>query len=223
MYRFIWKYFFSEIDVTAGPAILHRSVRCAETCPAGPPGEPGEKGAKGDQGHIGYPGRHGEFSDGSKLGWCYLETQLRSLGYTYFLEKVTSTSKDIIVIKSPSTKVFYDSLFLCKSICGLLLKPESVEENDEILSILKRNGILSHYFIRISDQDETSGKQRSKEGIWRDTIDNSLITFTHWEKGQPSAANSAYDFAYVYYPTGQWRDTVVSSSYAYIICELPTY
>ena len=208
-----------------------------ETCPAGPPGPPGEKGAKGDLGRasygISYPTRNvPEIRNASRSsepgwiynpGWCYLETQLRSLGYTYFLERVTPTSKDIIVIKSSSNRAFYDSLFLCKSICGLMFKPESIEENEEVLSILKRNGINSNYLIRISDKDETSDRQRSKEGIWRDTTDDSPITFTHWEKGHPSAANSNYDFAYVYYQTGYWRDTTVSSGYPYIICELPTY
>ena len=148
-----------------------------ETCPAGPPGPPGEKGAKGDLGRasygISYPTRNvPEISNATRSsgwiynpGWCYLETQLRSLGYANFLERITPTSKDIIVIKSSSNRAFYDSLFLCKSICGLLLKPESAEENEEVLSILQRNGINSNYFIRISDKDETSDRQRSKEGI----------------------------------------------------------
>ena len=35
-----------------------------------------------------------------------------------------------------------------------MFKPESIEENEEVLSILKRNGINSNYFIRISDKDE---------------------------------------------------------------------
>ena len=217
----------SEIDPlsesTARPGILHRSARCVETCPAGPPGPPGEKGAKGDLGRINYPLRNAETGNGSKPGWCYLETQLlESFGYTYFLEKINSTSKEIVVIKASSAKSLYESFFLCKSVCGLLLKPNTLEENDEVNAILTRNGINTGLWIRITDKDEQKGgKQTSKEGIWRDTTNNQRVRFTNWAKGQPSAASSSYDYAYLYYPDGKWHDATLSSSFAHIVCELP--
>ena len=68
------------------------------------PDQPGVKGDKGELSHIENPARDAKFRDVSKLGWCYLETKLTALGYKFFLEQTTSTSKNIIVIKPPSPK-----------------------------------------------------------------------------------------------------------------------
>ena len=122
-------------------------------------------------------------------------------------------------------KDFHESLFLCKSICGLLLKPTSLDENNEISSICERNGISGHSIpIRITDKDLTekvSGRQISKEGIWRDILNNERISFTNWNKGQPSGRSSSYDYAYMNYGTGKWKDYDGSYEWPYFVCELP--
>ena len=79
--------------------------------------------------------------------WCNLERNLES--DLFILEKLVSTSKNIIFVDR--YKGFSDTLFLCKSICGRMFKPTSQYENDEVHSIMKRNGAQgsTHHSARV--------------------------------------------------------------------------
>ena len=219
-----------------------KSAACSQTCPAGPPGSPGLDGAKGDSGEKGDhgekgvngekgdPGIHGQMGSkgdrGEKgeckvknnPGWCYLDKfylEAKAKKYTYFFEKVPSTSKHIIVIESSEGKKFTETLFLCSSICGRMFLPTSKKENDEIFSILGENNVKSTIrsaWIRISDE--------GTEGTWKDAENKMLVNFTNWASGQPNGkADSTEDYGMMI-TDGKWADTVPSTIRYLIICEL---
>ena len=210
-----------------------KSAACSQTCPAGPPGPPGQDGAKGDPGRDGKLGPKGDpGTSGSKgergetgeckikqnPGWCYLDKfykEAKLKKYTYFFEKIPSTSKNIIVIESLTySKKLSETLFLCTSICGRMLLPISQKENDEVFSILGRIGVSSLYaWIRISDV--------GKEGIWRDIENDAMVNFTNWHSGHPSSSKSNYDYASMD-SVGKWyAHTEENYKRTTIICELP--
>ena len=199
-----------------------KSAACSQTCPAGPPGPPGRDGAKGDSGEKGDPGINGTNGIQGRMGsrnpgWCYLDKfylDAKLKKYTYFFEKLPSTSKHVIVIESSTTKKFSETLFLCGSICGRMFLPTSKKENDEVYSILGRNGVSSKSaWLRVSDE--------GKENIWRDVESKVLVNFTNWNSGQPNGASDS-DEDYVTISTdGKWWDSKPSSTQKTIICELP--
>ena len=116
------------------------------------------------------------------------------------------------MIKSSPGKTNDQTRFLCASICGRMLSPSSQKENDEVASILERNGASGTVWIRISDTD--------KDGVWIDIENNSPINFTNWASEQP---RYNHDFAYILYPSSKWYGYPGSDSgkFRTIICELP--
>ena len=154
------------------------------------------------------------------LGWCYLEHSLISGSAVYLptipnrfvIEKLVTTSKDVIFIHSHESLGFDETLFLCKSICGRLFRPTSQNENDEIPLIMKRIGATVGFHIRLSDRD--------KEGNWQDPENNNVANFTNWASGQPSNFNHKYDYAWLRRSDGKWTDSDSGMS-STIVCELP--
>ena len=150
------------------------------------------------------------------LGWCNLE---RNLGSDLFIhEKLVSTSKNIIFVDR--YKGFYDTLFFCKSICGRMFKPDSQNENDEVHSIMKRNGAWD-FFIRLTFSIEESFGMDSagffnKEGIWRDPETEEIANFTNWGNGEYMNSES---YALFHKSDGKWYETSDTSSM--VVCELP--
>ena len=170
---------------------------------------------KGDPGISGAKGEPGEYKIGQKSGWCYLDKfymEAKTKKFTYFFEKLPSTSKNIGVIELPSGKNYFDTLFLCTSVCGRMFLPSSQKENDEIVSILGRNNMLNSFWIRFSDA--------GREGSWRDIENNAIVNYTNWNSGQPSSSKSTYDYTYMYQSSGKWRSTS-DQSFSAVICELP--
>ena len=221
----------NSLEIHSSPITASvKSAACSQTCPAGPAGPPGIDGAKGDSGRDGQMGPKGDPGiSGTKgergdkgdckvkqnVGWCYLDKfykEAKLKKYTYFFEKVPSTSKNIIVIESPSGKKHSESLFLCASICGRMLLPVSEKENDEVFSMLGTNGVTSfHAFIRISDA--------GKEGVWRDVEHKAFVNYTNWSSGKPSSSQSSYDYASLN-SNGKWYAHSESDTRRTIICEL---
>jgi len=85
--------------------------------------------------------------------------------------------------------------------------PISQNENDEVHSIMKRNGAWD-FFIRLTDSN--------KEGIWRDPETDEIANFTNWGNGEYINRES-----YVLFDKsdGKWYETSDSSSM--VVCELP--
>lgn len=104
-------------------------------------------------------------------------------------------------------KGFFDTLFFCKSICGRMFKPTSQNENDEIYSIMKRNGAWD-FFIRLTDS--------TKKGIWRDPENDEIANFTNWGKDESMNSESYILFTK---NDGKWYKTSDTSSM--VVCELP--
>ena len=136
------------------------------------------------------------------LDWCNLERNLES--DLFILEKLVSTSKKIIFVDR--YKGFFDTLFFCKSICGRMFIPISQNENDEVHSIMKRNGAWD-FFIRLTDSN--------KEGIWRDPETDEIANFTNW--GYDESMSESY--VLFSKKDGKWYETSDSSSM--VVCELP--
>ena len=89
--------------------------------------------------------------------------------------------------------------------------PSSQKENDEVSSILRRNGVSGAAWIRISDV--------YKEGVWIDIENNAPVNFTNWASDQPNTRYN-YDFAYIS-SNREWYAHERDAQFRNIICELP--
>ena len=115
-------------------------------------------------------------------------------------------------------------MFLCKSVCGLLLKPISLEENDEISLILRGSGVRKGFWLRITDEEESKYTRQSREAIWKDFLNEKTINFTNWADEEPSDYNYArtirHDYARMIPSNGKWYSTGSSGKHiSYIVCE----
>ena len=128
------------------------------------------------------------------------------------------------MIDYPSGKTNDQSRFLCAGICGRMFLPSSQKENDEVSSILRRNGVIKSAWIRISDVDN--------KGIWRDIENNASVIFTNWASGHPNTSlfQDPRELANIN-PNSEWysmlsftrdyRNDKHSTKLNSIICELP--
>ena len=162
---------------------------------------------------VSKPARDATFVDSKpkSLDWCNLERNLKS--DLFIVEKLVSTSKNIIFVDR--YKGFFDTLFFCKSICGRMFKPTSQNENDEVHSIMKRNGAWD-FFIRLTYSTEDSSGFLSKEGVWRDPETDEIANFTNWGNGEYINRES---YVLFHKSDGKWYETSDTSSM--VVCELP--
>ena len=90
-----------------------------------------------------------------------------------------------------------------------MFKPTSQNENDEVHSIMKRNGAWD-FFIRLTSSAEDSA------GIWRDPETDEIANFTNWGYQEDMNRES---FALFNKSDGKWYETSDTSSM--VVCELP--
>ena len=212
--------------------------------PMGPPGVAGPPGLQGTPGTDGFPGSPGKNGTSGNPGtpgttgppgrsitcspwkseWNNLDIILSNIKYK---QKTLRSSKKIIFVKRRGT--FNIAVKVCQSICGKIVLPVSLEENQEIQQFIMENVGMQDAWIRISDI--------MQENVWRDTFDQSKwFGFTDWyaKTREPNNYKGLEHNAVIYsggtkrirrrdgkpgWEGGTWND-IRGDRHRYIICEL---
>ena len=193
------------------------------------PGSPGKNGTSGNPGTPGTPGTTGPPGRSItcspwKSEWNNLDIILSNIKYK---QKTLRSSKKIIFVKRRGT--FNIAVKVCQSICGKIVLPVSLEENQEIQQFIMENVGMQDAWIRISDI--------MQENVWRDTFDQSKwFGFTDWyaKTREPNNYKGLEHNAVIYsggtkrirrrdgkpgWEGGTWND-IRGDRHRYIICEL---
>ena len=99
-----------------------------------------------------------------------------------------------------------------------MFKPTSQNENDEVHSIMKRNGAWD-FFIRLTSSTKfaiDSAGFPNEETIRRDPETDEIANFTNWGNGEYIKSES---YALFNKSDGKWYET--SDTSAMVVCELP--
>ena len=102
----------------------------------------------------------------AKLEWCNLD------GHEVIVQKRLRTSKEIIVVDDIEDQTYQKAKSVCENICGNLYFPSTMNETDEVESVLElpRNGYV---WLRIT-YNETTGK-------WYDPEYKETLTFVNFD------------------------------------------
>lgn len=90
--------------------------------------------------------------------------------------------------------------------------------------LVKINNYAEEYWLHYQEESRGGGRwwiganDRSKEGVWRWSVDNHLLGYTNWDAGEPNNYGSGEDCAVDGWSGGTWRD-VKCSLYRRYICE----
>ncbi|XP_063042201.1 mannose-binding protein C-like [Engraulis encrasicolus] len=187
-------------------------------------GEPGEPvpGPPGKVGPVGPPGPRGENGEVGPPGPVTTDPLTKSL----LADVHRIASRLSLLEKAASFRVFrkvgvkyyatdgledtFDAgLKFCRDRGGDVVLPKSEEEN-EAAAEMSTPGMHQHEWIRATD--------RETEGTFLDT-DDSPLTFTKWQTGEPNNYKGKEDCVYVNRANKLWNDCVCSAKYL-VVCEI---
>ena len=91
----------------------------------------------------------------TKHDWCNLDN------YEIAVQQRLNSSKDFIVVDEIDANTYYKAKRVCEDICGRLFLPSTPKENDEVLSVLDRDGNvyafdIEYVWLRMT-YNETAG------------------------------------------------------------------
>ena len=134
--------------------------------------------------------------------WCNLDSH-----NVIFQTNLMTTAKKVTLLKPNVKKNFRQSKKICDSICGDLYFPSTLEENNEVATLMRERDIYD-LLLRISDIEQ--------EWEWKDPDHKEVLHFTNWAQTQP---NSGEHYA-VMSRNGRWWDKNVKHLVSHILCQL---
>uniref|UniRef100_A0A3B3H7S7 C-type lectin domain-containing protein n=2 Tax=Oryzias latipes TaxID=8090 RepID=A0A3B3H7S7_ORYLA len=177
-----------------------------EIGPQGPPGEPGSHGQQGPAGSPGTPGICKTDSDISVLLNSVIKIKQHILANTFqFLWNVGQK----FYVSNKDSGSFETAVEFCSQQGLELALPQNEEENSKLMEVF--GDAFKDVWISVNN--------KTAEGKFHVDMNNQLLTFTKWEKGQPGDSIQ-HTGCTVLTGNGLWRVMHDCFSDAFIVCQL---
>ncbi|XP_020657957.3 pulmonary surfactant-associated protein A [Pogona vitticeps] len=171
----------------------------------GPEGPRGEQGEKGERGAPGPEGRPAFLDPEVQEILRSLQQRIAKLERVLALKGMINKVGNKIFATNEMVVNFETTLQTCQDLGGSVAQPMNEEENDAVLSIVKR--INQYAYLGI--------KESSVPGEF-EYLDGTALNYTNWRRNEPNG--KGYESCVEMYTDGGWNDKKCNQ-YRLIVCE----